>query len=132
MKYDLAYDEERDLIIGHVYGEFASSLVTEMSSDLAKIIRKHSCYRLLNDLRDAKITPETLEIYIMPRYVATSSEASKCKRALVVSGPLKDYHFLETVSVNLGQQLKIFTDPDIAIAWLMGHEEAPEKPAQLL
>ena len=122
MKYELTYDKERNLIIGKIYGEFDSSLVTEMASDLADMIQKHFCNRLLNDLRSAKITPSALEIYTMPRNVAKSGEAIRCKRALVVSGPLKDYHFLETVSANIGQQLKIFTDPDTATDWLMEHE----------
>lgn len=122
MKYELTYDKERNLIIGHIYGEFDSSIVTGMASDLADMIQKHGCNRLLNDLRSAKITPSALEIYTMPRSVAKSKEAIRCKRALVVSGSLKDYHFLETVSTNLGQQLKIFTDPDTAIDWLMDHE----------
>jgi len=42
MKYELTYDEGRDLIIGHIYGEFTSSLVTKMASDLAGMIRKHN------------------------------------------------------------------------------------------
>jgi len=128
MKYELTYDVERNLIIGHICGEFDSSLVTKMASDLADMIQKHDCYRLLNDLRSAKITPSTLEIYAMPRNVAKSREAMRCKRALVVSGSLNDYHFLETVSANLGQQLKIFIDIDTAVDWLMGHEQVPSKP----
>jgi hypothetical protein len=122
MKYELKYDKERNLITGYIYGEFDSSLVTKMSSDLMDMMQKYDCNRLLNDLRSAKITPETLDIYVMPKKVAQSREAIRCKRALVVNGPLKDYHFLETVSVNLGQQLKIFTDIDPAIDWLIGHD----------
>jgi len=122
MKYEFKYDKERKFIIGHIYGEFDSSLVTKMSSDLVDMMHKYDCSRLLNDLRGAKITPETLDIYVMPKKVAQSREAIRCKRALLVNGSLKDYHFLETVSVNSGQQLKIFTDIDTAIDWLIGHE----------
>ena len=127
MKYELSYDEERDLIIGHVHGGFDSSFVAKMASELADLIREHGCYRLLNDLRDARITPSALEIYTMPRNVAKSKEAIKCRRALVVDGSPKDYRFLETVSENLAQQLKIFTDTDTAIDWLMGDEQVPNR-----
>ncbi len=132
MKYELTYDKERNLIIGHVYGEFDSSLVTKMASDLADMIQKHGCNRLLNDLRSARITPSTIEIYTMPKSVAKFREATRCKRALVVSGPLKDYNFLETVSVNVGQRLKIFTDPDTAIDWLMDNEQTPDRDSEPL
>ena len=128
MKYDLAYDEERDLIVGHVHDGLDASLALKMSSDLANLIRTHGCYRLLNDLRDAEITSSTLEIYAMPRAIAKFKEANRCKRALVVSGRLDNYRFLETVSLNIGQQLRIFTDIETAVDWLNTDEEVPDDP----
>ncbi len=118
MKYDLKYDEERDLIMGQVHGEFDSSVVSKMVSDLGEMIRKYNCFRLLNDLRDATITPETLDIYAMPRAVEKTGEAVQCRRAILVNPPLEDFDFLETVSVNMGHQFKIFTDRDAALEWL--------------
>jgi len=122
MKYELKYDEERDLILGQVRGGFDSSVVSQMVSDLGDMIRKRGCYRFLNDLRDAKITSETFDIYRMPRNVAKSKEAVRCRRAILVNPPLEDFLFLETASVNMGHQFKIFTDPDAALEWLQGRE----------
>jgi len=128
MKYELKYDEERDLIMGQVHGEFDSSVVVKMVSDLGAMIQEHDCYRLLNNLRDAKITPETLDIYAMPRVVEKTREVVRCRRAILVNPPLEDFLFLETASVNMGHQFKIFTDSDAAIKWLLGSGAAPAKP----
>jgi len=122
MKYELKYDEEKDLITGQIHGEFDSSVVSKMGSDLGEMIRKHNCFRLLNDLRDATITPETLDIYAMPRAVEKTGEAVRCRRAILVNPPLEDFDFLETVSVNMGHQFKIFTDAEVALEWLQGRE----------
>ncbi len=128
MNYELKYDEERNLIMGQVHGEFDSRVVAKMVSDLGAMIREHDCYRLLNDLRDAKITPETLDIYGMPRVIEKTREAVRCRRAILVTPPLEDFLFLETASVNMGQQIKIFTDEEAAIEWLQGSKSmTPEK-----
>ena len=120
MNYELTYDEERDLIVGYIHGDFDSSVVKKMATDLANMVRKHGCSRVLNDLRGAQITPSVLDIYSMPKFVNQAGIPIICKRALVVRELSEDYHFLETVSANVGQQVRIFTDPDAAIEWLLG------------
>lgn len=73
---------------------------------------------MLNDLRKAKFKQSTFHIYNMPRIVAKQGVPSSSRRALVVPDTSEDFSFLETVSVNVGQQVKIFTDMDEALAWL--------------
>jgi len=128
MNCELTYDEERDLIVGRIYGEFDSSVVMKMTTDLAAMVRRHGCSRVLNDLRGATITSATLSICNMPRVVDQAGVPIKCKRALIIREASADFHFLETAFVNIGQEVRIFTDRDDAIEWLTDSTKTPDKP----
>lgn len=128
MKYTLSYDQKRDIIVGRIEGEMVPALVKEMASEFAGLVRSSGCHRLLNDLRDARITHSTFEIYSMPRIVDEREVPVTCRRALVISEEADDFRFLETVSVNYGQQVRVFSDPETAIEWLMADETHPGKP----
>lgn len=118
MKYQLSYDKQRDLINGKIEGEIDPDLVEKMASELAALVISTGCHKLLNDLRGAKITHSTLDIYQMPRIVDRHGVLKKCKRALLVSESSEDFEFLETVSLNVGQQVRVFKEPQAAIDWL--------------
>lgn len=123
MKYEVSYDKERDLIVGRVEGDLNSALVKEMSSAVAEVVRKTGCCNILNDLRDARIASSAFDVYKMPGIINNQGVPNICKRALIVSEESKGFRFLETVSVNVGQQVRIFTDPESAIEWLSGSPE---------
>lgn len=126
MGYELAYDQERDLMVGRVWGNIDETLVKEMAGDLAKLVASSGCHRLLNDLRNARIAHSALEIFGMPRIVDEEGVPVGCRRALVVPAPSEDFRFLETVSVNVYQRVRIFTDMQRAIAWLTGDAGSPD------
>jgi hypothetical protein len=56
----------------------------------------------------------------MPKTASTSGIDTHCKRALVVSEQSSDFHFLETVFINQGHNVKMFTDIEEAMSWLLG------------
>ncbi|KAB2888787.1 MAG: hypothetical protein F9K32_15225 [Desulfobulbaceae bacterium] len=128
MKYTLSYDQKRDIIVGRIEGEMVPALVKEMASEFAGLVRSSGCHRLLNDLRGARITPSTFDIYSMPRIVDERELPLTCRRALVISEEAEDFRFLETVSVNYGQQVRIFTDPAAAVEWLTVDKASPGEP----
>jgi len=118
MKYELSYDQERDLIIGRVEGNIDPAIVKAMASEFAELVSSSGCNKLLNDLRKAGITHSAIDIYSMPRIVDKLGLPIACRRALLVSDASKDFQFLETVSLNVGHQVRIFKDPELAIKWL--------------
>lgn len=123
MGYELSYDAEKKIIRGRVLGEFIPSLVKNMAVDLEKLGRKHKCPRLLNDLREAVISKSLLDIYSMPRVVEQAGMQKSFRRAIVVNPPVNDYRFLETVSVNEGQEVRVFSDPEEALRWLVAEND---------
>ena len=118
MEYELEYDEALGVIVGRLHGELDAAGARRVASDLAQLVRKHDCRLFLNDLRDANITRSTLEIYSIPRVVKDVGVPGGMRRALVVGGITEDFEFLETASLNAGNLIKLFTDPDEALAWL--------------
>ncbi len=120
MKYKIVYDEDKDIITGHIYGKFDTDLVKKMASEFAQMVQQYSCHRLLNDLRDAEMFAPMLDIYDMPRIADKSGVPTSCKRALVVRHSSPDFKFLERTAKNIGHDVKVFTDMDSAINWLKG------------
>ena len=127
MKYELSYDLSRDLIKGRAEGEIEPSLVKTIASEQADIVKTSGYRKLLNDLRSAQITLSTFDIYNMPRIVDEQGVPLTCKRALLVSKASTDLDFLETVSVNVWQFVRIFSEMDEALEWLNESEASASK-----
>ena len=119
MPYKIVYDKEGDYILISVEGDFGLPILKDMAEDVASVIEQHGCNRILNDMRRAKFTAGTIDIYNMPKTARTSGIGMHCKRALVTSEQSSDFHFLETVFLNQGHNVKIFTDIEEAMSWLL-------------
>jgi hypothetical protein len=119
MPYKVYYEEEGDYLSVTVEGDFALSTLKDLAADVAKSIAQYGCNRILNDMRRAKLTTGTIEIYNMPKTASASGMNSYCKRALVVREKSSDFHFLETVFLNQGHNVKMFTDIEEAMSWLL-------------
>lgn len=118
MKYDVSYDEARHLILGRITGEIDPAFVKTMAREVAALAKRHGCNRLLSDLREATIPSSASAIYSLPRIVDQGGVPPGLRRALIVANASRDFTFLETVALNCGHHIRIFTDPDAALAWL--------------
>lgn len=119
MPYEIKYDEANDCVICRMSGELRIPELLDFGANAAALLKEHDCWRLLNDMREVKKLPSVVDIYNLPRLVGESEFPQQAKRAVVFSKDEKDYQFLETVSVNRGQLLKVFDDIDDALAWLL-------------
>jgi hypothetical protein len=77
----------------------------------------------LSDYREAELDLSVVELYDVPRIISRESAsqgllANKFKRAIVVKRDLQDFSFFETVTLNSGQNAKLFQDLDEAKKWL--------------
>ena len=97
------------------------------AQDILSAVKKHQCYRILVDYRGIELIGTVTKIYDVPKKVSKAlSKAGlrshAIKRALVVSGYIEGFRFLETVSITRGQPLRIFQDIDEAKKWLTEEE----------
>jgi hypothetical protein len=119
MSHRIVYEKEGDYVSVVVEGNFALPMLKVLAVDVARQIEQHGCNRILNDMRLAKLTKGTIDIYNMPKIASASGIDTYCKRALVVSEISSDFHFLETVFLNQGHNVRMFTDIEEAMSWLL-------------
>jgi hypothetical protein len=122
MPYNIVYHQELDYFAVTIEEDFDLKTLQDLAQDMAKEIEKHGCNRILNDMRRARLTEGTLDIYNMPQAARRAGVGTTCKRALVLNELTSDFNFLETVFVNQGHQVKVFTDIDHAMHWLLNKE----------
>jgi hypothetical protein len=127
MPHTTYYDQKMKCIVVTVQGVLDLSLLQRIASDVAQIIAREGCKYILNDLRKAKATKKTMEIYNMPNTAKKAGVTHGCKRALVVAEETTDFHFLETVFINQGHHVKIFNDIESAKAWLFDDQKEQTK-----
>ena len=123
MSYDISYDADAGIISVTHHESFDLAAVDGFIEDTLSAVKKHQCYRIFIDYRGVELVGTITKIYNVPKKVSKAlSEAGLqshvIKRALVISGYTKGFRFLEAVSINRGQPLKIFQDIDEAKKWL--------------
>ena len=122
MTFKVNYNQETDCIMVVVQGELGLSLLQRIADEVSAIIKRVGCSRILNDLREAKPTQITMDIYNMPEAAKQAGVSYVCRRALVVTEETEDFHFLETVFRNQGHQVKLFTNLENAKTWLFDNQ----------
>ncbi len=119
MPYKISYDPEACCVFTVFEGTVDLETYQRFADEFAKVSSSHDCLTLFIDMRTAKLSMSILEIYAIPQIMAAAGVSPICKKAVVVPHITEDYQFFETVCANSGQLLKVFTDYDSAIRWLM-------------
>ncbi len=127
MPYNISSDPEAHCVFAIFEGTVDIVGIQRVAVEFVKASSRHDCLALLIDMREAKLTMSILEIYKIPQIMVIAGVDPRCKRAVVASQITEDYRFFETVSVNSGQILKIFTDFDSAKRWLMIPAESMQR-----
>ncbi len=119
MPYSIRYENAIDCIFVLVEGELNLSLFKNMAAEAAQFIEKHGCRRILSDLTHATMPKTIVDVYNMPRRAINTGVSRSIRRALVVGGNREEFQFLETVFLNQGNVVKLFSDNDKARRWLL-------------
>ena len=132
MSYELKYNAELQLMELQFTGEMTFKDIQDAAAALARMTKETGSVLLLNDCRQATIRMSTVEIYEVPNALrdilaANGVDIFSIRRALVAQDDLENFGFFETVAVNRGQRVKLFTDIDEARRWLLG--PAAESPS---
>jgi len=120
MAYTAVYDPQKEIIMATLEGDFNLAGLEELAADIARLARQHNCKRIINDMRAASLTQATMDIYKMPESARAAGVTQVYKRAIIILDLDQDLHFMETVFVNQGHIVKMFTDPQEAESWLLG------------
>jgi len=124
MPYTLNYEEAGFI---RLFYEGDANL-KEMKAVIAQgvaLAEEKDCVRVLSDFRAMKLNLSMMDLFSIPRnQISQSKELNipfyKFRRAVVVpKEDFENYKFFENVAVNRSHQVKIFTDPEDAISWLL-------------
>ena len=123
MSHTTTYNSETHVIETKVQGNLILAEAKEIISKIVHVAKENSCFLCLSDYREAEISLSTVEIYDVPKIISDISasqglRAADFKRAIVVKKDLKNFRFFETVTLNSGQNAKLFQDIDEAKKWL--------------
>ena len=96
-------------------------LVIQKAVEALEEARQHSSQKFLIDDREATLALDTLQLYELPKTLERIG-LSKCARVAVVytvtSPSAQDFQFFETVALNQGYEVKLFTSIDQPCAGL--------------
>lgn len=123
MTHSVTYNRELGIIETRAQGKLMLSEAKEIISEIAQIALEQNCFLCLSDYRKATIEMSTLQIYDIPRIlsdivISFGLHPGKFKRAIIAKESLIDYQFFETVTMNIGQNIRLFQDIDKAKKWL--------------
>ena len=131
MRLHVSYDEHVNCIFGVMEGTVDRKVLDEYTAKVMEVAAQHpGCRRFLNDMRHATVTFSIAEVYCLPGIIEAAGFDRSWKRALVAASQLDGYHFFETVSVNRGYRVRLFTDPEPALAWLLQEGSVWDKPSE--
>ncbi len=118
MSYTIDYDEENNCVCVTITGYFNLSSMKKLALIVGNVLSEHGSRRILNNMVDAVLTESVSETYYMPAAALEHGVRRSVKRALVVKEITQEFLFLETVFLNSGNIVKMFTKPDEATRWL--------------
>lgn len=133
MTYKINYDEAGFIRLFYE-GDADLRDVREVIAKGVSIAQERNCFRVLSDFRSLNLKLTAADIFSIPlKQIVQSRELDipyyKFRRTMVVPEADYDkYKFFENVAVNRSHVIKIFTDIEDAISWLLDGDVG--KPSQ--
>lgn len=124
MAYNIYYDEKGFIRLQYE-GKADLRYIREVINHGVAIAKEKNCYRVLSDFQKMTLELSASHIFSIPiKQILQSRELEvpyyKFRRAMVVPEiDFEKYLFFENVAVNRSHVIKIFTDTETAISWLL-------------
>ena len=124
MTHTVTYNPGSGVIETIAQGKITLSEAKEIIFEISRMAMEQNCFLCLSDYREATIDMSTLEIHDLPKVLSATVTSlglspRQFKRAIIVKKSFEDFHFFETVTLNAGQNIKMFQDTDEAKKWLL-------------
>jgi hypothetical protein len=113
----------RDFIKTTVTGVLDFAVSKQALLDIASEIEQPGEYEILVDTRNAEAVLSLVDIFELGKALATHPSLRRSKIAcLTTMKDMKEAEFLETTTANRGLRVRMFTDFEEAITWLLMQE----------
>jgi hypothetical protein len=121
-KYTITLDHERGLVHVIGQGDFHRDLGDEVITKALEIAAEYH-YSILCDARQIKAKVGFSDWFLLPRRLAVyrNVKTRYIKTAIVITTGKQEkvYRFFETVTRNLGMNIRIFLREEDALEWLL-------------
>ena len=121
-QYTITVDQERGFVYVVAEGEFERNLGDELITSARQEAAKRQT-NILCDVRQATIRVTLADWFFLPRRLGVykNTKTRGIETAIVVAGGKQErgFRFLETVTNNVGMNIRIFLAEEDAVAWLV-------------
>ncbi len=124
MPFEITYNDKDDYIVSTFTGLINMTMVHEYLDALIPVLEKTGARRLLSDSTEAQVQVSAMDIMQFPHLAEASPLTAGLKRAALAAEGSSGYLMYETFSKMQGQNVRVFTDRDEAVQWLLTDEEA--------
>ncbi|MBN2383792.1 hypothetical protein JXQ70_13030 [bacterium] len=120
MRWIVSHLPEHNILQITTSGLMSVEHLNQMISETLPILDNYMSHLILVDHRQVKIALSIIDAYNRPRELERlGSSRNLCIAQVCLEKYLEQFRFLETVSINQGYQLRVFTDNEAAISWLI-------------
>jgi len=121
-EYKITVDHSNAIVRVVASGNFDKKLGDEMITETRSTAGKHG-YNIFCDATKAKVKVSVIEWFLLPRTlpVLQDKEIRTIRAAVLIPSDeqKENYKFYETVTHNVGMNLRVFFKEEEAIDWLM-------------
>ncbi len=126
MAFACSFNISEKYLLFSYEGELTDAAINEFLEEAPQQILSHQCYKLINDYRDAILNFSPARLIEVQQKVAEAMltrgiSLHLITRALVINESINNFsysHIFETVNLNHGLNLKVFTNMDEALQWI--------------
>ena len=123
MAYSVEYDSTEEMIVANITGKINVFDLREVLLIIIQLVKQRKCFRVLTDLREAKLNASVVEMYDLPGEISETVKENDLdfhaiKRAFVAPKDKGHLDFYETVSRTRSHNVRLFYDLEEAKAWM--------------
>lgn len=127
MAWHVEYLAQEQLIAVELSGMIGMADLWAVGPRCFAAAQEHATHAILADVREATLTIQTTELYHLPDTAEEEGFTRHYRVALVISNDpdqKESFTFFETVFINRGFQMRLFSERNTALEWL-GHTRRP-------
>ena len=117
MRYTFDYNAKSSIVEVCATGTMGDDAFTEVANMFCDELKEHNCYKALIDYRASIFKASILGIYNRPAIASEAGVTTRVKMAFLVKSIDDNHRFLETVYLNRGFIVKLFTNSEDAMLW---------------
>jgi hypothetical protein len=120
LEWQITYDEPQNILWLRTSGPLDIGPVEALMDGISAAVNHYGCRRLFVDHRLSQLRLDPVQIFDLPKTLRRHGLVEH--QAAVLFAKLgDDERFVETICKNHGITARVFTSPELALAWLLGN-----------